>query len=77
MSVIQTEEERAQTPCFVGLCGKCGMMLACAVDMPDFKKDTAKSVASWIRDGLTIEKRLTADVRTSEWCKCPRGKKKA
>ena len=68
----QTEEERAQTPCFVGLCGPCNLIVTCAVDDPEFNRDNAKSVALWMRSGLIIEKRSIEEVRSSEWCKCER-----
>lgn len=33
----------------------CGCVVAAYVDDPERRKDTAKEVASWIRDGLTVE----------------------
>lgn len=72
----ETEEQRAQKPCFVGYAA-CGHMVACSVDEPERKKDNAKLVASWVRDGLTIGTRTVAEVRTAEWCGCKRAQKKA
>lgn len=34
----------------------CGCVQLLMVDMPDFRKDTAKSVAEAIREGLSIER---------------------
>lgn len=73
---MKTEEERSATSSFVGLCPVCKLLLACAVDEPEHAKETATFVASMIRSGLIIEKRSVADVRKSDWCKCPREKKK-
>ena len=71
-----TVDESGSIPSFVALCPKCGLLLACAVDRPEYAKDNAKAVASWIRSRLLIEKRSVADVRVGEWCKCPREKRK-
>ncbi len=75
--ILLTEEQRAQAPCFVARCRTCGNLLACAVDAPEYAADNSKSVASWIKDGLDVGKLITAEVRTANWCKCPRAKRKA
>lgn len=48
----------------------CGGVIACAVDAPDRRGDNAKFVAKLIRDGLTVEKWATEDVRAAKWCSC-------
>jgi hypothetical protein len=64
------------TPCFVALC-KCGGWIAVAVDEPRYIKHNAKEVASWIRDGLIVEKRTVGQIRTGEgMCECRRDKQK-
>ena len=73
MAAIKTEDERAATPSFVGLCPECNGLIACAVDEPLYAKENSKSVAEWMRSGLKIEKRSVAEVRIMDWCK---GKKK-
>lgn len=40
--------------CYVAI-KPCGCVVAAAVINPDHKRDTAKSVASWVRDGLRVE----------------------
>lgn len=40
---------------------KCGCVVAAVVDMPGFEKETAKTVAEFIRDGLTIERIALVD----------------
>lgn len=42
---------------------KCGCCVAAAVDNPEHKAETAKEVAKWIREGLTIER------KTKQWVK--------
>lgn len=62
-----TEEQRAATPCHVALCPECKTIVACAVDQPDLRSDNAKSVASWVRDGLTITTMQVREVRAGDW----------
>ncbi len=33
----------------------CGCCVAAAVDKPEYRKDTAKHLADWVRGGLTVE----------------------
>jgi hypothetical protein len=70
-----TEEQRAATPCLVGLCATCSYLLACAVQRPQYAKENARHVASWVRDGLKVETWTVAQVRSGKWCHCPREKK--
>lgn len=65
------DDERAKAPAYAGNCPKCSKMVAAAVDIPEHKKDTAKEVASWIRDGLLVSRMTVAEVRASDWgCEC-------
>jgi hypothetical protein len=58
--------------CYIGRC-KCGAIVAACVDTPDRKKETAKDVAEFISDGLTVERMSVEDVRAGDWkCKCPK-----
>ena len=41
----------------------CGCLVAAMVDDPEHKKDIAKEIAKWIRDGLIIERVTTEYVR--------------
>lgn len=52
----------AETMCYVGI-KACGCAVAACVDLPDMKKDTAKCIAKWTRDGLTIER------KTVQWAR--------
>lgn len=47
----------------------CGCIGAAFVDKPEHAKDIAREVASWIRDGLTVERMTTEEVRAADW-KC-------
>lgn len=55
--------------------GECGHVIAGCVDDPKTPKDTAKNVAGWIADGLTVT-RVSAHEPT-QWCHeaCPALKK--
>jgi hypothetical protein len=49
----------------------CGCMVAACVDESEYKKDTAKAVASWLRDGYRVERVDSDMVRaTLRSCKC-------
>ena len=50
------------TMCYVGV-QPCGCVTAAAVDEPEYAKDNAKTVAGWIRKGLTVERCDTEDAR--------------
>jgi len=47
----------------------CGCIGAAFVDKPEYAKDIAREVASWIRDWLTVERMTTEEVRAAD-CKC-------
>ncbi len=50
-----TDEERRSLKIYVAM-KPCGCVVAAAVDNPEHKKDTAKDIAKWVRDGLTIQR---------------------
>lgn len=50
-----------ESMCYVGL-RECGCIRAVAVDSPQYKKETAKAVASWMKRGLIIERYIVS------WC---------
>lgn len=49
----------------------CGCMVACTVDVPEHARDTARELASWVRDGLTIERHTVEAVRAMRFRTCP------
>lgn len=53
---------------YIALC-KCGSIVMACVDVPEHKKDTAKTVASCIKDGFEI-KRVTVEAvkKSLDWC---------
>lgn len=55
--------------CYVGVAA-CGCVRAAAVDTVDRRRDTAKDVAGWIRNHLTVERRTVAWVREN-MKRCP------
>lgn len=62
---------------YIGRC-KCGHVVAAAMDEPEYRKDNAKEVARWMRDGLTIERLDVDAVRTYlHKCTCPEKQKAA
>jgi hypothetical protein len=40
-----------------------GCLIALIADIPELKRETAKEVASWIREGLTVTRVTMEDVR--------------
>lgn len=48
----------------------CGCVVAVTVDLPEYKKDTAKELAKWIRQGLSVE-RVTCEVARQSFTICP------
>ena len=46
----------SEVMCYIGRTACCGNLVAVTVDTPASKKHTARDVAQWIRDGLTIER---------------------
>lgn len=49
----------------------CGCVVAATVDAPEYARDTAKEVASWVRRGLTISRHTVEAVRTMPFRTCP------
>lgn len=41
----------------------CGCVVAACVDRPVYQKETAKALAKWVRDGLTIERTTLHDAQ--------------
>jgi hypothetical protein len=64
-----TNEEAAQRPCYVGRYA-CGCAVAACVDDPQWKKDTAKTLSQWIKEGMAVERVTCASTLLSEW-PCP------
>lgn len=55
---------------YVGI-KSCGCVVAATVDNPAHQKEVAKDVATFIKEGLTIERKTCAWVRENfEGCKC-------
>lgn len=57
-----TENAREATHCYVGIAA-CDCRRAVVVDMPDNAKQTAKTVAEFLREGLRIERMTIEDFR--------------
>jgi hypothetical protein len=57
------------TPSYIGR-GECGCLFAAVVDDPAHRRDTARSVAQMIRDGLAVERSTVQYVRDN-WKHCP------
>ena len=56
--------------CYIGI-KKCGCVVAACVDNPEHKKDIAKNISDWVKDGLTIERISVEDARNRlSCCKC-------
>jgi len=60
--------EKEEVYAYVGI-KSCGCTVAAFVDKPEYKKDIAKEVASWIRDGWRVD-RVLCDNLTISTCKC-------
>ncbi len=54
----------------------CDCVVALTVDLPELKKDVAKEIGKWIRDGLTVE-RVSLEVARESFVICPHKKAKA
>lgn len=52
----------SEADCYIGV-NAAGFAVTAAVDNPEHKAETAKSIAGWIRDGLTVERRSVEWVR--------------
>jgi hypothetical protein len=50
------------TPCYIGI-NKEGSCRAACVDEPAAAKQTARTVADWIKRGLTVERVTVAEAR--------------
>ncbi len=50
------------TPCYIGV-NKDGRCRAACVDTPEHTKDTAKTIAGWIKGGFTVERVTVAVAR--------------
>ena len=48
--------------CYIGM-KPCGCAVTATVDKPEWKKETAESLAEWVKDGLTIERRTVEEAR--------------
>jgi hypothetical protein len=56
--------------CYVGI-KECGCMVAVVFDDPRFRKDTAKTVAEFIKSGYRVENKIWSEVGHSLGrCKC-------
>jgi len=62
---VTTEEQNVN--CIIARC-KCGGIVFAAVDRPEYRKDTAKSVADVLRRGFDIETLPIGTVRGARWC---------
>lgn len=63
----------AEHMAYAGHCAVCGAMCAATVDAPDRKRDNAKLIAKWVRDGLRVERVTVEHVRQSlKLCECLR-----
>jgi hypothetical protein len=75
-----------QTPCYIGVSqAPCHHAVAAIVDdsaeRPAWKREVARTVAEWVRDGLSVERSTVGAVRagllqTCEQC-CPSKKRAA
>ena len=48
----------------------CECIVACVVDDPAHSRDTARDIAVWVRDGLTVERHSVEDVREMKFRRC-------
>lgn len=53
---------------YVARCA-CGAVVAAVIDDPNYRRDTAREVAAWIRGGLVVE-RMTVDEAREQWRPC-------
>ena len=58
--------------CYIGR-KACGCVVCAAVDVPEHRKHTARYLAKWARDGLTIERMPIEEVR-KRLMRCPHAK---
>ena len=58
--------------CYIGI-KACGCYVAVVFDDPRFKKDTAETVAEFIKEGYRVESRVWSEVQARVGrCKCPK-----
>jgi hypothetical protein len=58
--------EESKEKAYIAICPQCKRVVgACTATMPD--RDRAKSVANWMRAGLSIERATNEEVRTMDW----------
>lgn len=63
----------ADSMSYIGRCKGCGRIVAAVLDNPDHAKSVAKDVASFIRDGLIVERVESQVVRDLfQSCACRR-----
>lgn len=56
----------SESPAYIARCQKCHRVLCAMMDsLPE--KHKAKEIASWVRDGLSVERMPNEDVRTAQW----------
>lgn len=70
-------EEGKVSICYVGRCRGCNQVVAAVVaDDPNYpRKEVARDVAGFIREGLILEKMDTEQVRVQfQRCICPKSK---
>lgn len=61
-------------PCYMGRCPGCNNVIALTLDMPEYRKDVARDVAEWIRDGLVVERSTAREGRKLfDSCTCGTG----
>lgn len=51
---------------------KCGCVTGATIDNPQHRKEVAKDVAAWVRDGRIVERVDSGYVR-AEFGQCPKG----
>ena len=50
---------------------KCGCVTCTVVDSPEFRKDTARYVARWLREGMDVERVSVEEARQLiKFCRC-------
>lgn len=62
------------THCYIGR-KRCGCVTTIVVDEPEYPKDTAKSVADFIRDGYAVERMTIEDGKAALTFDCEHDKK--
>lgn len=61
------EDERKMS--YIARKRECGCIVGATLDIYDYRKDTAKDVAIWIREGLIVE-RVTSEFVRQNWHDC-------